>query len=168
MAKCRNCNSNYPDGVDYCPKCGLPLENDYSQQGSSYFQDAVNHKSYTNPEESPFLNEDIQRNKMLAVLSYFSIFVLIPILAGKKSPYARFHANQGLILLIGEILLKAVQKALSWISSFHPLLTGFSLASASLGVIQIIFFCLSLMGIIQICCNQAKPLPIIGRIHLLK
>ena len=38
---------------------------------------------------------DVQNNKVMAVLSYIGILVLIPILAAKESPFARFHANQG-------------------------------------------------------------------------
>ena len=39
----------------------------------------------------------------MAVLSYFSILVLVPIFAGKHSRYASYHANQGFTLFLLEI-----------------------------------------------------------------
>ena len=35
----------------------------------------------------------------MAILAYFGILVLIPILAAKDSKFARFHANQGLLFM---------------------------------------------------------------------
>ena len=47
-----------------------------------------------------FQESDVEQNKLMAVLSYFSLLVLLPILCAKDSKYARFHANQGLMLLL--------------------------------------------------------------------
>ena len=168
MAKCSNCGRQYPDGTSYCPECGTPLENDYTQQGRSYFQDAVGHKSYTNPEESPYTPEDIQQNRIWARLSYLGILVVFPLFLRKQSPYTRFHANQGLVLFIIECIYAFILRILTWLGNSHLLLSGFLLAASSLDILQIIFFCFSVMGIIQICCSQAKPLPLIGRIHILR
>ena len=56
----------------------------------------------------------------MAVLAYFGILVLIPILAAKESKFARFHANQGLILLITgvaySIFVQVVIKIVAFIS----------------------------------------------------
>lgn len=168
MAKCSNCGKRSPDGTDYCPDCGFPLENDYTQQGRSYFQDAVNHTSYTNRDESPYSNEDIQQNKALAVLAYMGPLLFVPLFAGKNSPYARFHTNQGLSLFIIECIYSAVRGILSWLGHGSIFLFGFRIAAFSLGALEIIFFCFSVMGIIQVCCCQAKPLPLIGKIHFLR
>lgn len=43
---------------------------------------------------------DIEQNKVMALLSYLGILVLVPLLAAKELRFARFHANQGLVLLI--------------------------------------------------------------------
>ena len=47
-----------------------------------------------------FDKADVEQNKVMAILAYFGILVLIPILAAKDSKFARFHANQGLLLCI--------------------------------------------------------------------
>ena len=39
---------------------------------------------------------DVQSNKVMAILAYFGILFLIPLLAAKESAYARYHTNQGL------------------------------------------------------------------------
>lgn len=61
---------------------------------------------------------DVQNNKVMAVLSYIGILVLIPILAAKESPFARFHANQGLILFLCEIIFAVANMILSAIFAF--------------------------------------------------
>ena len=43
-------------------------------------------------------------NKVMAILSYFGILVLIPIFAAKDDAFARYHANQGLVLLIASAI----------------------------------------------------------------
>ena len=47
---------------------------------------------------------DFEKNKIFAILAYLGILVLIPILAAKDSPFAKYHANQGLVLLIGSFV----------------------------------------------------------------
>ena len=49
--------------------------------------------------------QDVQANKVMAILAYFGLFVLIPLFAAKESPFARFHTNQGLILLIAGFVI---------------------------------------------------------------
>ena len=47
---------------------------------------------------------DAQDNKVMAILAYFGPVVLVPILAARESRFARYHANQGLVLLIACIV----------------------------------------------------------------
>lgn len=168
MAKCTKCGTSSPDGTNYCPECGAPLKNDYTQKGRNYFQDAVDHETYTNRDHLPFTNEDIQRNKVMAALSYLGALVLIPVFFVHNSPYTRYHANQGLVLFIGECLYVLLRKGLSAIGNASFLLFGFRIASFFLGALELLFFCVAVMGIIQVCSGQAKPLPIIGKIRILK
>ena len=43
--------------------------------------------------------QDVQANKVMAILAYFGLLVFVPLFAAKESRFARFHTNQGLILL---------------------------------------------------------------------
>ncbi|MCK4540537.1 DUF4870 domain-containing protein [Candidatus Parcubacteria bacterium] len=49
-------------------------------------------------------NKDIEENKAIAALSYVWVLCLIPLLTKKKSKFAQFHAKQGLVLFIIEII----------------------------------------------------------------
>ena len=85
----------------------------------------------------------------MAVLAYLGILVLIPLLVepAKNSPFVRFHANQGLILLI------------------VGLLSAIPVLGCVVGVFCLV---LTIMGIINAVNGRMKELPLIGRFRLLK
>ena len=59
------------------------------------------------PEKNkPVVNKDkdIEDNKTVAALSYIWVLCLVPLLTKKRSKFAQFHAKQGLILFIAEIV----------------------------------------------------------------
>ena len=47
---------------------------------------------------------DVEANKILAALSYVGVLCLVPLLAKKDSKFAQFHAKQGLVIFIGEVI----------------------------------------------------------------
>lgn len=49
-------------------------------------------------------DKDIEANKTLAALSYAWILCLVPLLGRRDSKFAQFHAKQGLVLFIIEII----------------------------------------------------------------
>lgn len=100
---------------------------------------------------SEYTEEDIANNKVFAILAYFGILFLIPLLAAKESKFARFHANQGLILFIVEIIVG--------ILSFIPIV-GLLLWIATI--------VLAVLGIVNAANGKAKELPLIGKFKLLK
>ena len=113
-----------------------------------------------------FSSEDIQQNKVMAILAYFGLLVLVPIFGAKDSKFARYHANQGLVLFLAAIaysiatsILTSILIAISWRLAF--LSTIFSLVS-------IAFLVLMVLGIINAANGKAKELPIIGKVKLLK
>ena len=125
-------------------------------------------QNFNNTEDTTeqFEEQDIQNNKVMAALAYFGILVLIPILAAKESKFARFHANQGLILLIAAIILgfanmvmSTVILAISW-----RLWWLSSIISFCIGAVCLILF---IIGIVNVCNGKAKELPIIGHFHIL-
>lgn len=94
--------------------------------------------------------EDIKKNKIYAILAYIGILVVIPIFAAKDSKFARFHANQGLIIFLIELVASIFLK--KWL----------------LGIIGMILFIFAVMGIIYAVQGKAKELPLIGNIKILK
>ena len=109
---------------------------------------------------------DVQNNKVMAVLSYIGILVLIPILAAKESPFARFHANQGLILFLCEIIFAVANMIQSAIFAIlGPLVLLWTLVAA---LVNIAFLVLLILGIVNAAQGMAKELPLIGKFRILK
>ena len=75
---------------------------------------------------------DVEINKGVAALSYVWILCLIPLLAKRDSKFAQFHAKQGLILFIIEILGSLV----FWIPLIGWLLALAVFIAAIMGIIK--------------------------------
>ncbi len=84
MAFCSSCGHEIGEGTAFCPACGAKV---------------------SAPATPVFDEEDIKENKLIAVFAYLNVLVLVPILAGRKSPFARYHAKQGLVLFVIEAFL---------------------------------------------------------------
>ncbi len=114
-----------------------------------------------------FDSQDVNQNKVFGILAYLGLLVLVPIFAAKDSQYARFHANQGLVLLIFEVAAYFMVIICRFILFFVPFAGIF--ISVLLGFC---IFCISMafiiLGIVNACSNEAKKLPIIGEITILK
>lgn len=109
---------------------------------------------------------DVQNNKAMGILSYLGILVLIPILAAKESPFARYHANQGLVLLLCEVGFSVASMILSVIFAFlGPLALLWTLVS---WLVSLAFLALLILGIVNAAQGLCKELPLIGRIRILK
>lgn len=97
---------------------------------------------------------DIEKGKTAAGLAYLLFF--LPLVMCPESKYGKFHANQGLALLIisvvGTIVLSIIP-IIGWI-----LLPLFGIGVAVFGI----------MGIINGFSGKAKELPLLGKIKLLK
>ena len=105
--------------------------------------------------------------KGMAILSYFGILVLIPIFAAKNDPFARFHANQGLVLFVIMAVCNIIANVLNgFLIEISPILV--LAVSAIFGIITLVLCIFALIGIIRAIKGQTKPLPLIGGIKILK
>lgn len=128
----------------------------------SDINDKLNELNNTADTTSEFSQEDIEQNKVMAILAYISWLVLIPIFAAKESKFARYHVNQGLVLAIAEIIIWIVFGILARIP-FIGLIFSLINALLSLGC-----FVLAILGIVNAANGKAKELPIIGKVKILK
>ena len=48
--------------------------------------------------------KDVESNKVIAALSYVGIICFVPLLLKRNSKFAQWHAKQGLILFIVEVI----------------------------------------------------------------
>ncbi len=159
MAFCSKCGKQIPDGQTLCNQCAAGPDTGSSQ--------------WVGPEEtSRFDPMDVQSNKAMAILSYIGIFVLIPVFAAKQSPYARYHANQGLALFLAEVIWSVfcaiINACLGVLSLFGALFWIISsVVSSILGILSLVFLALAVYGIVNAATGKAKPLPVLGRFTLL-
>ncbi len=126
-------------------------QNDFNQQLSNL--------NNTPDSTGAFNPNDISNNKVMAILAYFGILVLVPLFAAKESPFARFHANQGLVLFVASIVCYIVAAVLTSISSWLGLIGT---------ILYIVIVVLAIIGIINAATGKAKQLPLIGGIQLIK
>lgn len=111
---------------------------------------------------------DVEKNKVFGVLAYIGILWLVPLLAAKDSPFARYHCNQGLVLFLGAIAAWVATIILDMILIFIPVLGWFLMILLHVGLIVGIL-ALAIIGIINAANGLCKPLPLIGhRLTLLK
>lgn len=203
MAFCGNCGQKVEEGVKFCPACGTPLQVNAAQLTKETVQqptsqpapqtvqaeeqevsvnvtaaaDALGNKlgNLNNMTDctANFDKTDIEQNKVMAILSYFGILVFIPIFAAKESKFARYHANQGLVLFIAlfgwwivDSILTMLLRLLLWRGL--GLWEIYSLCGTALNLVYIVFTVLAVIGIINALNGKAKELPVIGKYIILK
>ena len=105
-------------------------------------------------EQTVYTSEDIEKNKTMAGLSYLLFF--LPLITCPESGYAKFHANQSLLLLIvgiaGNVILGIIP-VIGWM-----LMPIFGIGVLILGI----------MGLVNGFGGKAKRLPLIGKFDILK
>ena len=153
MLTCKQCGTQAEDGVKYCTNCGAPIEVPVQQNTPVDLSEKFSELNNTADTTSEYDAQDIEKNKVMAVLAYILFF--IPLLAAKDSKYARFHANQGLILFLGGIISSVVAAI--------PVI-GWIIAPVAGLVITI----LAVLGIINALNGRAKDLPLVGKFKILK
>ncbi len=172
MAFCSKCGKELTDGVKFCPACGAPVtaaqKQPDAQSTPNGFEETFNEINDTADTTDQFDENDIRNNKLMAILAYFGLLCLIPLFAAKESRFARFHTNQGLVLLIVGAVYSIAYEALMWVFSRLVLLKliywllRFVLAIPTLAIVV-----LAVIGIVNAAGGRAKELPIIGKYRIL-
>ena len=169
MAFCGNCGTKIDDHAKFCPGCGQAVEAPATEQIKTEATEQpkaeqaqgqqndlsakIANLNNTKDTTDQFDKDDIEKNKAMGLLAYILFF--IPLLAAKDSPFARYHANQGLVLFLCGLISSVL-----WII---PIL-GWIIAP----ILSIVITVLAVIGIINALNGKAKELPIIGKIKILK
>ncbi len=168
MPFCRQCGMELKEGVRFCPGCGTPVEEpaQTAQQNSTSKENSFAAAFNTADTTAQYDPADVEKNKAMGVLAYLSWLVLIPIFAAKDSRFARFHANQGLVLFIASAIfgvarwiLSEILLAISWRLYFVTII---------ISLFGLVFLALAIIGIVNAATGKAKELPVIGQIRILK
>ena len=139
---CLNCGKNIPNKYEYCPHCGYKIKIDSSDNGK---------KEKTSKEE-------IDTGKGMAIVCYFNLLVIIPLLFEKSNNFVRYHINQGLSLCLFTIVTGVIKLMLNDFLLYSYI---FAILMALLIIIMMV------IGIKNVCSGEEKPLPIIGNFNLL-
>ncbi len=102
---------------------------------------------------------DVEKNKAMAIVGYIiPILFFIPLVSeeGKKSPFAKFHANQQLNLLLAAVVINVVGGVIPFLGWFIILPLG-----------AIFLVVAAIMGIINGAKGEMKELPLIGGFKLI-
>ena len=177
MSYCTKCGAYVPDWAEDCPACGAPVkepprssgaaaaaqqsapepEKDGGEYSYSYVEPdkAAEERESTGSSYAERMEDDAELNKGLGVLCYFGPMFMLSLALRPKSPFVRYHANQGLLLM----LLCAIAGVCFYIS-----LVGWmaGLVGVGLGVVGFI------RGISNAAAGKCEPLPVIGGISLIK
>ena len=89
-------------------------------------------------------------NKLMGILSYIGVLCLIPLLTKKDDTFVFFHAKQGVVLFIAEVLTAFVAAIpfLGWIIA---------------PIASLVWIVLSIIGIINVLGDKTKELPLLGK-----
>jgi uncharacterized membrane protein len=132
--------------------------------------------------EPVFESKEVESGKGMAILAY--IIALIPFFAEKNNKFVRFHAVQGMNILIiavgwsilagivGGIVTSALTSGcFSYWYTGHTGMCELGLAgiiSFILWVPSIIIGILDLMGLIYAASGKAKEVPLLGKVKIIK
>ena len=148
---CTNCGKELVGQAKFCDGCGSPV--------------VSNQEAKQAPIESGTIVQNTQENKVIFILSYILFF--LPLISCPNSKTGRFHANQGLLLLITSIagqiavtILSSVVLAISW-----RLWAIVSLISWGWAIVVLV---LAVIGMMNANKGEQKPLPVIGKFTLIK
>ena len=108
-----------------------------------------------------FTQEDIEANKAIAAVGCIPILFWIPLVAKPDSAFGKFYANQGLILLICEVVLSILSTILGKILAYIPFIGGLlgGLLVTVISLVQLAAFLLLLISALQ---GKARELPFVG------
>jgi len=141
---CSKCGKDNADTANVCINCGAPLQAQGAVMGDA---------------------QDVAANKTMGILAYLIFF--LPLIACPQSPFGKFHANQGLLVLIlsvgGSIvlgILQAIVLAIFWVLGILFTLIWI--------VFPILILVLVIMGMVSASKGEMKPLPIIGKFTIIK
>ncbi|WBY64416.1 MAG: DUF4870 domain-containing protein [Thermocaproicibacter melissae] len=99
---------------------------------------------------------DVQNNRAVSVLAYIPFLFFLPLVVHPDSRYGRFHANQGLVLLLVWVIVHFILK---WIPLIGWILNNF---------FSLFMFLLVILGMVRAYSGRAVPLPFIGQIEIIK
>ena len=160
MAYCGKCGTQIEEGVKFCPACGAALQVAQPETVQPEPQQPV--------QPEPTAEEKLQQ----ATQTIDSVAQKLGNTAD-HSPFVRYHANQGVVLLLAMIgysiadgIVTAILRAILY--KGLGLWSIYSMCSSIINLLYVGFTIFAIIGIINVLNGRAKDLPIIGKYRVLK
>ncbi|MGI6499160.1 MAG: zinc-ribbon domain-containing protein [Oscillospiraceae bacterium] len=184
MPYCGNCGAYIEEGANFCNSCGNRNEgSDHGQQTAQQTIPRPTPDSHDAPSHGAYSPEDIENSKIYATLAYLGILFFLPLVATPNSKYGRYHANQGLLLLIASAILGFASWLLHLVIGliFHKELVYYGIPTGirtlnGFGVFLSVIITLAVVaaiallviyGMLNAVNGKTKPLPLIGQFKLI-
>jgi uncharacterized membrane protein len=106
--------------------------------------------------------EDIEKNRAFAIISYLWILFVVGLIAAPNSKFAKYHANQGLVLFLASIIALVG----CFVIGIVPIVNMVLVLIAPL--LWVGWLVLTILGIVNAAGGHRKPLPMIGHYELIK
>lgn len=158
----------------YCRKCGNTIDESFS------------HCGYCGDDRSVDFNSDTKNVKVASALAYLGILFFLPLVICPDSKKGRFHANQGLVLFIMNMVVSFVSVILTFVFTFIIMsqvrlfdidsnmtvliigIIGFIIVWMLLMGFGIFILVLQILGIINGAKGIEQKLPLIGKFKIIK
>ena len=131
-------------------------------QSRAQCRETKKHKSFCDTKDSTetFTEEARGCHPLSGVICYLGPLCLLPVLFGEKNPYLRYHANQGLVLFLLELLTCLVVGVACAVDPLLPSVTPLLAAGSELMALFSLY--LAGIGVSNAMAGKAKELPVIG------
>lgn len=107
-------------------------------------------------------NGDVQKKVVCALTYLFGILFFLPLIVYPDDDFARFHANQGLIVLLVSVIGGAVLGILTMLPVVGLV---FTILSSLFGVVMLVA---CIFGILNVVREEKRELPVIGKFTIIK
>lgn len=160
MKFCNKCGTQLTDETVFCSACGAK-------------QDVEPNYSTTDVQNR---DNNSDNSRLYSILSYIGILWLIGLFVKpeKNNPKVKFHVGQGMVLTIFSVALPIVLSILNKIL-VSIALYNFSLLAIIGTIMSVLNFgawalsaAINIIGLVNVCQNKQKPLPIIGKLAFYK
>lgn len=109
-----------------------------------------NHQAHSSEKENTQKHNETSNNTVMGILSYLGPLVIVSYLTSKNNAFVKFHIKQGLVIFTIEVGM--------WILSMivWPLMI-------IMGLVNIVAFVLSIIGIMNVVNGKETQLPLVGK-----
>lgn len=106
--------------------------------------------------------EDIEKNRVFAILAYLWVLFLVGMVAAPGSKFAKYHCNQGLVLFLASLIALVGCLVIGFIPFVNFVLV------LLVPLLWLGWLVLVVLGIVNAAGGQCRPLPVIGHFDLIK